>query len=120
MDGTFDIRIDTPKTFKRGTVTLKGEGGEVTACLNVGRLENVEVQGTYQDKELAFDIDIEVAGLGQVAGTFTGTVWGNSIDAVGQTNMGKIEVTGTSISTSTGDANGRPGSMYAGRWSDAF
>ena len=120
MEGTFDIRIDTPKTFKRGTVALKGASGQVTATVNAGRLDDVVVEGTYQDKEFAFDVDIEVPEIGQVNGSFTGTVWGNSIDAVGQTNIGKVEISGTSISTSTGDSKGRPGSMDAGRWSDGF
>ena len=121
MRETFDIRIDTPKTFKRGVVDLVGTDGVLEAKLSVGELDDVVLRGSYEDKEFVLDVDLDdVPGIGAVSGRMTGSTWGNSIDAVGELNIGKVEVCGTSISTAAGDVHGRPGSMYAGRWSDGF
>lgn len=118
--GSFDVRVDTPKTFKRGVVVFSGGQGKLAARIDVGPVENAQLEGTYEDKEFTLEGQVEVPGQGSVECSFTGSVWGNSVDAVGTTSLGKVEVRGTSISTSTGDSHDKPGGMYAGRWSDGF
>lgn len=118
--GSFDVRVDTPKTFKRGTVVFKGEGGTLSAEINVGPVEDAVLTGTYEDKDFVLEGALDIPGVGMTDCTFKGNVWGNSVEALGDTGIGKIEVRGTSISTSTGDAGGKPGGMYSGRWSDGW
>ena len=102
MEGTFDVAVDTPKLHRRGTLALKGAGGKLAAQLNVGELEGIMIEGTYDDKDVMFEGSAEFGELGTVDFKAKGLVWGNSIDMKCETSIGVVTVFGTRLSMSTG------------------
>ena len=133
MEGTFDVSVDTPKLHRRGTLALKGENGALVAKLNVGELENIMLEGTYEDKSFAVEGSQEFGDLDVVEYLVKGEIWGNSIDITCETNIGRVTIFGTRLSMSTGDMISSheymmrasraefaadDDTMYAGRYSD--
>ena len=103
IEGTFDVAIDTPKLHRRGTLALKSEGERIAARLIVGEHDPLVRVGACADKEFDFVGEGELLGLGRVAYEAHGSVWASSIEIKCQTDIGKIEIFGTRLSTSAGD-----------------
>ena len=103
IEGTYDVAIDTPKYHRRGTLALKSAGEAIAARLVIGENEPLEFDGTCADKEFVFAGERDLPSLGPVHFEAKGSAWGNSIDVKCQTDVGKVEIFGTRLSTSAGD-----------------
>ena len=133
IEGTYDIAVDTPKRRKRGTVAFKSNGSRIAARLKLGDELDMEFEGTCADKEVDFKGSTELPEFGQFEYAAHGTVWGNSVDILVESSMGKINVFGTRLSTSAGefksshdyimaaskdDFSSGDGTMYSGLYAD--
>lgn len=133
IDGTFDVAVDTPKLHRRGTVTLKSDGGAIAGTMNVGEVEGVALSGTCADKEFTISGSAEFGDAGMVEFKALGSVWGNSLDVKAETSLGDVTVFGTRIgsaagvaasshdyvmSASEGNIFGGDATMYSGLYAD--
>lgn len=133
IEGLYDIAVDTPKRHRRGTLTLVSSGDAIEARMSVGDLEDARFAGTCADKEFTFTGSGDFPGLGQIDYEVTGSAWGNSLTATCASSAGKIEIFGTRLSASAGDARSSheymmkastgefvrdDGTMYSGLYAD--
>ena len=103
IEGTYDIAIDTPKHHKRGVLSLKSTGEHIVGRLQIGDDVDFECEGACADKDFSFTGTETFESLGDVAFEARGNVWGNSIDVQVESNVGKISIFGTCLSTKAGE-----------------
>lgn len=121
INGSYDVVVQGPKRYGRGTVSLKSDGDALSIHFDVENIGTFDATGTGDGTKVAFEGDVALSDeLGTVHVEATGDTWGNSLDAKAQTSLGEVSIFGTRISAATGDFGTNPDPMYAGRWSDAY
>lgn len=96
LDGIYGIQMRTLLGWKKGTLTLRTQGGLLSGVLEILGNRNPIADGIALDNRCRFRGEIRTA-LGSVAYEAEGEVDGDTLTALSRTSKGDLQITGTRL-----------------------
>lgn len=95
VDGTYEVKVDTPLGAKTGMVTLVSRGTVLDGNVEARGLGKLSATGTVNGDAFEVEGSARVFPLGKVSYRINGRVEGDVLTATCSTNKGSLDIRGT-------------------------
>jgi len=95
IDGTYQVRINTPFGRKTGTVALRVAGDTVLADIDAPIVGKRQARGRLEGDEFTAEGAFKLKLMGNISFSLRGKVIGDHLSVVIDSNKGTFELAGT-------------------------
>lgn len=95
MDGTYQLKLSAPTGDQSAILTMKTDGEKFTGTLEMMGMKQ-ELKGSIKGNEFQFSLETRKMFM-KVKVSFKGTIIGDTLEGIADSNFGSIRVTGSKL-----------------------